>query len=235
MHYQLFFPGESRGAKVALESCGLGDFLPGSGEAIVEVGDKRGLLIGWGSDIRLDPAITWQDVEGQPWRLGLWPDPPTPEDLSRGGFFVGSPVQMANGDRYLVPIAAELPQSMRLSGGKWTKQRKPAFEAFWRASEVWYRRWTVHSLVLREMALDANVSEDELLHEWCEFAVTALRQNYRICPEIASALGLFEVPETLMRIVMSVVDGMAIMEVLTEKERLDNSTVDGGQKKTGVE
>jgi hypothetical protein len=64
-------------------------------------------------------------------------------------------------------------------------------------------------LDLEQMAECEDLDPDVLLSEWCDFCVYALRQNYRILPQIASELDLLDTT-TLIKITWAIVDSMDI-------------------------
>jgi hypothetical protein len=72
---------------------------------------------------------------------------------------------------------------------------------------------------------------EELQAQFAEFCVFALRQNYRVTPEIVSELGLLDT-DSLAKIVLHAVDGMNIRAVLDEMQQRDDleSAFDGEKK-----
>lgn len=217
MHFQLWFPGESRDAAGLLRSSGLADLADGCQETLMKMrpDGESGLLINWTGQIGFFlERQKWVDC-GKYW-IGLWLDSPClPQELARSSLFHGYEVLLSDGQRWQIPLATELPATLRLVDRCWTKVRKPQFEAFWRASETWYRRLMLCDLDPETIGVREGLTRDQIEQELGEFCVTALRQNYRVTPEIVSELGLLDT-QTALRIIWSVVDGLAIKEVLAE-------------------
>lgn len=222
MHFQLYFPLKLRDAAGALRAAGLADLASGCQETVTgvsldpqETNPPKGLLVTWSGLAGWIPSRQrWIDC-GEYW-LGLWTDSPcVPEDLARQSLFTGYSVTLGDGQAWRVPLASELPATVRLVDRNWTKVRKPAFDEFWRASEVWYRRFMLYDLDPAQIQTAEGTDAGTLLTEMAAFAVFALRQNYRVTPDLLSELGVFD-SSNLLQIVMAVVDGMDIKAVLAE-------------------
>ena len=235
MHYQLWFPGATRDAAGLLKSAGLADFVEGAMESIARIDDVAGLLVTWSGEAGYIPdRQKWiTPFVGATYRIGFWTDSSCgPEDLRRSSLFDGYLNTLGDGQTWQIPKAADLPSTMRLVDRQWTKIRKPRFDGFWKRSEAWYRRFMQCDLESDTICRVENLTPSQLYHDWSDFCVEALRQNYRLTPEIASELGLLD-SESLLRITMAVVDGMAIAEVLAEMRH--NADVESAteQKKSG--
>ena len=215
MHFQLFFPNAGPDTGQALRKAGLPDFVDGATSCQVVISGQPGLLVGWGPSVGYAPEVQrW--IDGPGYRIGFWTDKPClPEELARGSLFPGYRMSLADGNLWIVPAASELPTNIRLVDSKWTHVRKPQFDEYWARSEVWFRRLVLLDLNESRIREDAGLNSDELLAEWVDFVVFALRQNYRLTPLIASELGLID-SASLFNVTMSAVDGMAIREVLDE-------------------
>ncbi len=228
MHFQIWFPGQTRDAAGLLRAAGLADFVGGHSECMTtqRLPDgvvKDGLQVNWGGQAGCFPdrqkwvPLVATDATAY---LGLWLDSPcTPDDLRRSSLFNGYKVKLADGADWQVPLAVELPATLRLVDRSWTKVRKPQFDEFWAQSEVWYRRFNLFDLNPETVATSEGIDAAALQHEWAEFCVFALRQNYRLTPLIASELGILDT-DSLLKITWSVVDGMAIKEVLAEMQEI---------------
>lgn len=218
MHFQMWFPGLT-GSGSALQSVGAIDFREGCRESLAKFADGRsGLLLSWQGEAGYFPDrqrwIPLDSSDGP--QIGYWNDSPcTPADLERRSLFNGYRQPLADGYEWVIPQAAGLPASLRLVNGAWSKIRKPQFDEFWARSEVWYRRFMAFDLDVKAILLAEGISEELFHQELADFCIFALRQNYRLLPQIASELGLFD-SDSALRIVWSVIDGMAIKEVLHE-------------------
>lgn len=220
MHFQMWFPGAT-GRMAALSSIGAVDLAEGCRESLAKLEDGRpGLLLTWTGEVGYLPdRQKWLPLDAADGPLvGYWNDSPcTPEDLRRRSLFTGYETNLADGNSWVIPQAAELPASLRLVDRAWTKVRKPQFDEFWSRSEPWYRRFMQVNLDFEKIAEVEGIEQSALLNDWSDFCVFALRQNYRILPQIASELGLLDTT-SLINITWAVVDGMAIKEVMAEMQ-----------------
>jgi hypothetical protein len=234
MHYQLMFPGKMSNSASCLRSVGLADFVDGASECPVTSRDglPDGLIVGWTGEIGYVPTRQrW--IDGPGYKIGFWTDSPcVPIDLARQSMFPGYDWTLADGNLWRVPCAADLPTTLRLVDSHWKKIRKPQFNEYWNQSEPWFRRLLLMDLDENKMALDSGRSADQMLNEWAEFCVFALRQNYRINSVIASELGILDTDD-LLRITMAAVDGMNVKAVLAEFEALKEKETAGLSKKEG--
>ena len=234
MHYQIWFPGVTRDAAGMLKSAGLADLVEGARESIARIDDQAGLLVTWSGEAGYisDRQRWFTPFTGATYRIGFWTDSPcTPQDLQRRAMFSGFLQALGDGATWQIPVAADLPSTMRLVDRQWTKVRKPQFDSFWKRSEVWYRRFMMCDLDPDTICRTENLTPGELYHDWSDYCVEALRQNYRVTPEIASELGLLD-SDSLLRITMATVDGMAITEVLAEMRH--NADVESATEKKSV-
>lgn len=234
MHYQLFFPGKTSNAASCLRSVGLADFVDGANEMPLTGRDNAplGLLVTWGDIPRWEPsnqAVT--DCKG--YKLVMWLGEDrrcTPADLARQSLFPYYRIPLSDKQEWDVPRASELPSGLRMVDGQWTKVRKPQFMDFWNQSETWFRRYMLFALNFEKMAADAKMTQPAFLHEWVNYCVFSLRQNYRLNSEIASELGILGTNDLIM-VTSATVDGMAIEEVTQELQRIQD--VENTQKKDG--
>lgn len=236
MHWQLFFPRESGGSKSLLERHGMEDLVEHHESAVLRAGPEGpGLLVGWKGDVEFDAASqTWEKVADQAYWIGLSNTKPCrPNELSRNQLFAGYGIPLDDGQRWQIPAAAMLPQSLRLVDRQWTKVRKPRFDEFWRRSEAWYRRLMLCELDADQIMAKEKLTIEELDQEWTDYCVFVLRQNYRVTPEVVSRLGLFD-EEARLAVTNWSVDGMRIREVLDQLAATQAAESAGlGKKKDG--
>lgn len=162
----------------------------------------------------------WQP-DGQEWvpgiveglSVGRWHDdpPPEPADLARTEQLQGHAVELADGHRWLVPLArgwaeedgelrwyTALPQRLTRRDGQWQRgDVLPRFARLWQIAEQWEARW--------QAAIDAAVAEEDRkdqaeqsrvrcelsLHDAADLAAEVLGANYRLTAAEVSLLGLF--------------------------------------------
>lgn len=211
-------------------------------------GDTVGLLVGWGESRFLVSDPDKQrviDLPGVSYKLIVWVnDLPTPADLARSSQFEGWGVTFGRETEsvvsqlfpteeaawsalevplssWIVPTAARLAADVRLVDGQYQKIRKPMFDGYWNASAIWYRRWELSDFQVEDVAESDRIDWDnpEILQEMVTFVSKALRMNYRLTEQIAVALGLFTY-SSLVRGTFSAIDGMQIVEVEQEKQRI---------------
>lgn len=237
MHFQMWFPGAT-GCVAALQSIGAVDLREGCRESMAKFIDGRmGLLLSWTGDIGYVPErqrwVPLRNAEGP--QVGYWSESPcVPTDLARRSLFDGYQQRLADGNDWVIPRATALPASFRLVDGAWSKVRKPQFDEFWARSEVWYRRFMTCDLDAEVIFRTEGISEEQFHQELADFCCFALRQNYRLLPEIASELDLLD-SNSALSIVWSVIDGMAIKEILQEMQEVaDVQSAFGDEKKVEV-
>lgn len=142
------------------------------------------------------------DTHHSTWLGWYTADPPTPADLARPKMLAGNPVQLADGNDWIVPLARAwiegqdgeqsgwltvLPQHAGMDErGEWSPDG--VVKRYRRLWELACKYW--------DAALAADREDDKTLafefSELNESAVLALRTNYYIGRSEVSALGLFE-------------------------------------------
>lgn len=229
MHFQLLFPGKTSNAGSCLRSVGLADFVAGCTEMPV-ASDKPGLLVAWGNSIGLDPANQRVIDSGEGYDVIFSKTSPcTPAELARSSLFNGYDVDLSDGQNWRVPLAADLPKTMKLVGKDWRTVRKPQFDEYWQRSEVWFRRFLMQDLDEKSMLSETGMTAQELHNEWMDFCIFCLRQNYRLTPLIASELSIIDTDD-LLKITLAAIDGMAIKEVMEEAAKKAERESAGSKK-----
>lgn len=190
MHYQIFI-FEHDGQNRSLSDVGLESIAEGAIPLPPAVGpeNRRGQIFYWPPGpgqpeqfgYRPD-AQTWLEPQSadQPYRVGLWPERPTPADLERPRPFDGYRVPLGDGNPWIVPTAALLPKDYGLEGGQVVLTVQEKFRAFWQ------RSIDLHEL----LAEQSNDAEAVLPGDWFDYCCDALALNYRILPEIVAELQL---------------------------------------------
>jgi len=187
--------------------------------------------------VRLDPdAQTWRPIPGSDAMVGVYTDaPPTPELLARADLLPGHPVELADGQTYIAPVARglamddeagptgwtlALPQTVGLDpAGAWTAgDVVPRYRALWAAACHW---WDA-----KHQALDAGPDDDQPDAATVAFtfdfaslldaALTVLAANYRVGrPEVA-LLGLFD-DASAVRLLDAAIDWPTVQAWLKKK------------------
>jgi hypothetical protein len=146
-------------------------------------------------------AARWVQVPERDVWIGWLPDaPPTPRDLARAEQVPGHEVKLADGARWLVPVARRisgatgLPRALRWDGRGWTTGDVVAQHA---------QLWAIASRVWDAML--GGVQGGVTLDVECDAAALALSTNYRLGPPEIGALGLFTTA-TQMEVIKALVD-----------------------------
>lgn len=131
----------------------------------------------------------WIRHEGGKYWVGWQYDRlPSPATLMRKSLLPGKPVELGDGQLWLVPSAMELPQQAKLRGGKWAWEPESRFAEFVERSQ-----WAFD--VARKWFEDPGPVPIEAV----DYALEVLSMNYRLTPEIVDHLGLIT-PVTLIYI-----------------------------------
>lgn len=208
-----FLAGVGTMSAARAHQLGLGYALDGRGVAYVGMtcgpGGASGVLFGRSETPLTNPErLRWAPCPSRPrlhvgWDPG---DPPGPRDLARRKQLQGHAVELADGNRWLVPVArhpggdSPLPRRLAWSGEGWAQgevieSRRALWEGACRAWEN----------------LTGDVREDGvmLVSDGAELAVMALSANYRVSQAEVSALGLLDT-ETSAEVLKALVDWPAI-------------------------
>ncbi len=200
MHYQIFLPDTNDGQAVRrLEAVGLADHIGGADLHYIDAGpgDRPGTLCVWRSpehqaDLCYAPqrqtwlaAVPAGQLEAGRYFVGFNDaDPPRPSELMRPYPYRGHFCQLGRenqaGSQWLIPAASELPREMILADdGSWKYEIQ--------------RRHYRYSLDVEHWKTKLGGADDSIISmdEVADFALAALRLNYRITKEVVSHLRLF--------------------------------------------
>lgn len=212
MHYQLYIPDCTSPDLSILDQFSLSDLRLGaevlpSGEGPSEAA-RPGLVIAWRkpgkAEIGFQPhRQTWipsleKDTDGRPaYWIGLWNDSPIiPPDLARPYQKPGHWVSLGPRDQateWLIPAAKELPADMILADdGSWRYQIQRDYHEFY----IEYLRWL-------ERVVHFHQGQEIDFSEAANFVMKGLRINYRLLPEIAGHIRLFNT-ENVMPALLSI-------------------------------
>lgn len=201
MHYVIFIPAATGyNAADQLESVGLGSLVDkyvGPASENCTLGEQEGRLIRFDDVSRpehnatpgVDDKTWWWDHKRR-YAIGYVAEsPPCPEDLQRTHRFVDDPLltsfpcRLQGEQIWLVPIARQVPRewSQCPETGMPTLAAKPAF--------AWYFD---EARELLSQISGGQIVPDAMPAYCFDFAIRALALNYRICPEVAHAIHLFD-------------------------------------------
>jgi hypothetical protein len=220
-HFLIFIPGASGASPKLLEEAGLADFVEGaeflSTGHVPELpgGAANGVLCGWrkpGSEPRIwylpneqewRPAIAVDGFAAARFHIGFWKDrPPLPSELGRRYRNPGTSFRLDDGQEWLFPEARELPRTIMLEDdGSWKFEVHRQFHDFWLVVQQW-------SKDLAAAEVQGDKAETKFAYtKIFEFLCRALRINYRMLPEVASHLRMFNtqnVVAPLLKVVASI-------------------------------
>lgn len=201
MHYQIFIPGVETPNPDHLDAVGLGDLRAGAsfshcGEG---PGGLSGQLVSWGFGAEYDAGWRWQPIKqcgelpaGRFW-IGVDPEqPPTPDDLRRPDFVYGTDVELADGQKWMIPAARQLPTiwTLRESDGAPIKKTRAKYSGYFeRARELFAKFESLYNA--DEHRTPLKNQELVLGGEW-DLACEALAMNYRVNPVVVDFLELLD-------------------------------------------
>lgn len=170
------------------------------------------------------------------WWLGWWKaDPPTPDDLARERQIQGHLVELADGNRWLIPVA----RRYRIPDDADQPQWLPAFPCRRELGadgkftpgdvvEPYRKLWDYIEPMLK--AFGPNADGEIAFDDICQFQVEALRLNYRVSTVEVWALGLLDSAMAAHDIFNAVADGPGLKELLGKVQ-----APDGGSTSPGAE
>jgi len=175
----------------------------------------------------LAQTVEWKQIPKSDAWFGIDKEnPPGPKDLERAKMKESYPVELSDGNIWLVPIirnvdgSTELEKRLEHDGDSWIEVgvRAEHEALFTRASEIW-EQFIAPLLVPEEE--DAEATEDAdiaiTLGDGWDFAVDALALNYRISVAEISMLGLFD-SDTATSAVMAAIDWLRWKEFQKKNE-----------------
>lgn len=141
---------------------------------------------------------------------------PSPATLVRKSVLPGKPVELGDGQLWLIPSAMELPQQAKLRNGQWTWLPESRFEEFVERSQ-----WAF-DLVCKWLENPGPVPIEAV-----DYAIEVLSMNYRLTPEIVDHLGLIT-PINLMQILANSTDLKRLVEIQAELKKAEPAVTPSG-------
>ena len=185
--FAIYLPGLSGYDPQHLTRAGLGDLLddvaPSFGEFSQGPDGARGLCATWDKRPLTGPdQVDWTRLRGGKFWLGkLKGEQPKPEWFARERQHLGKDVVLADGHKWHVPIARQLPRVIGLDDeGKLTGKIVPRYESFWEKAWATTAWWRPNDAGETTVSWQAGF----------EFACLALSINYRVNPDVCGWLGL---------------------------------------------
>jgi hypothetical protein len=202
-HFLLYLPGAKGQSAKMFGEIGLPDLAAGA-EFMESQGPDggRGALVAWRKPAADDkrfhfardlqtwiPAVPAGELAAGRYWVGVWKDSlPKPAELARGENgtvpHTGHSLQLGDGQCWIFPDARELPRDFVFDGaGELTMVIQPAFQPLREEALQWLDR------LVEGAAVDGRktvLSYSELF----AFLLKGLRLNYRIVPEVVTALAL---------------------------------------------
>lgn len=205
MHFMIYIP-ERNAKPERLADLGLPGLVDGAFAFATSAGPGGvpGTIFGWRPDHGKNagrllgsydaasqtwmPSVAGNDLAAGRYSVGyLTKQPPTPEDLMRRYPFRGTKVELAEpASEWWLPSESDLPYDCKLQDdGSWKFIPQRRFDAFCAAASG-YRQ-----LIAPEEEDARRINPVQMQLEARDFVANALSINYRICPEIENALGLW--------------------------------------------
>lgn len=220
MHYAIFIPDGKPGGDKNWEIAGLqglessgNEWFPG------EVDGKRGTVAMWRH--RNHNATTnteeynWTISENGLWYLGIHKEEGiSPADLELNEMLEGNPVEMGDGNEWVIPIAWKLPEKHRLVENEWVRKVSRKYE--WYQEEAFDICEQIFSQI--ENVNDANLTVAVSVSHSSDLVSRALCLNYRLTPEVISAIGLIN-RESFRKALVSICDLNHILATEDEKKK----------------
>lgn len=197
-------------------------------------GGQPGLVLGMRSE-QLGywrDAQTWQQLrEGPPvvWVGWSTAAPPSPADFLRPTAIPGHEVQLADGQRWRVPIAFRLeggtvqralPSRMRLDPqGRWVSDDVlPRFKRLWEIACRWF-----------DMNDPADSQQGLTVAEAADLCAEVLGVNYRLSRAEVGALGLLDDRDSIQQILNAVIDWPTYIAWVAQQKKTEaNSAAAAG-------
>lgn len=190
MHYQIYIPSGAE-SRPSLASVGLSQLQENaSQQEILGNGPDggAGVLYTWTvpAGIYFGTRATWIRQHTGAYWVGILPEhPPNPGDLLRPNVFDGEELALGDGNLWRIAAAGRLPQVYRINAatGELEQEIRSQFREYFEECQRWF------NLLL---SIDSEKFQAMVPRDWWDFCLRALSQNYRICPEVASYLGLLD-------------------------------------------
>jgi len=192
--FQIFIPGSEVLTADQLAGVGLGDLIANAAVQRSDGPDGVGALVSWpvpGDSVTgykpheqtWLPAVKSGEFEAGRYWVGIWNErPPVPKDLQRQYRYNGKPVELNDGNEWLIPRATDLPTDMILADdGTWKFEVQRQFHDFWIEAGVWQEKLTASD----------NENDTFLWTEISDYIVKALKLNYMLTDELISELRIF--------------------------------------------
>ena len=198
----------------------------------------RGIIVSYDSDIAYkEDSQEWQKIHGANAWVGYnKSDRPTPKDLARDSSVSGYPVELGDGNQWVVPRArladgiTSLPRARAYKDGSWTKgDIIQKYQKLWETAEKF---WSEFEKTINDLQRDNTEVISVEFPEENDCAVMALSANYRMGMTEVSILGLLT-DETVGRILHALVDyeTISLFEKKTaEWNQQENSSTDPGEQ-----
>jgi hypothetical protein len=249
MQFLYFLPGETAANKGILEQFGIADRLPtfsfrgpqilaqkggmlckNGTEGAVEI---RGVLVGMcgAEDLKCDfSAQNWElvdDLRRPAWYLGWYVDrPPSEADLSRVRLSPGYPVEMGNGERWIIPPARRYPEGTSLpstfklaADGTERREIVKAYEDLFDALRPY-----AESYYAAAMRKDKSAPGEDLPDLPLAICYDLLGVNYRIGRPEINVLGLVT-DSSRVSILLAAIDWWGFLKIAAEEATQPDPTV----------
>ena len=216
--FAVYLPGRTGANPKHLADVGLGELLAPGDDAPMFTDlsqgpdGAHGMAVHW--DAALPPAIDWQPAARRKepraevlfW-FGRTPDVALgPAHFARKRQLRGTPVTLADGNAWLVPIARQVPQTLGMrADGAWEGETLPQYVPFFDAC---WKFW------------ETMTAPEDTVISWvdaCAFIAMALSINYRVNADVIGWLRLVRT-DRLFDVHMAAIESELLSEALQQKK-----------------
>jgi len=194
--------------------------------------DKQsGVVFSFGTaPLHLGKQPKWEQMPNSKIWIGYDPDQkfPGPSELKREQTFGGHEVKLADGNKWIVPVAraldgtTPLPRRLRWDGSEWTPSDVlPQYvDLFDKACALWDG--------LMAAAVNPEAETGFTFSQECDVAAHALALNYRVGPAEISILGLFDT-QSEIEIAKAIVDWPTFEQIKKNMASENVGSTPGGE------
>lgn len=239
--YALYLPGRPARNASALEAVGLLGLCKDSGPEFADILGKgpdggHGLLATWrkvtDSGGLTVGEYTWKPAKADKARSlpakRFWLGTPlagiAPQDIERKQQFRGYGITLADGHKWIIPPAVNLPHKHGLDDdGEPARIIADEWRAYWERSE----QFAVEFFHAFDLIAHGQQEAKFTLKDAWRFACEALAINYRIAPEVVDALGLLT-DEGVNNIVCAAIDWPTMIKNGGNQKKTEEITIPVG-------
>lgn len=203
----------------------------------------HGVVAAWRrGDIENDPPLSCDGMDWRPakadkarklpagrfWFGQVQGKPVRPKDCERKQMHLGYPIELRDGNAWVIPPATNLPHVHGLdSEGEFCREVAAEFRDYWQDSEkyaVQFFQAINHLDMLKasKPGIDTQTQVEFTIADAWRFCCRALSLNYRLTPELVDMLGLLD-DAAMRNVIKAAIDLPCILEDRVQKKTADLS------------